>query len=71
MVNVRVVLLKMLCNCRRTSCKIMLRLEYLVQHIGKGMGVAAEPWPHLNFDQILTKFDLTLMMFCEIARNFL
>ena len=29
MVNVRAV--KMLCNCTRTPCKIILRLEYLAQ----------------------------------------
>ena len=26
-------------------------------------------WPHLNFGQILTKIDLTLMIICE-KRNF-
>ena len=51
--------------------------------IGGGMGVAKGPWPHLkvwgrgqrilwphlNFSQIFTKIDLTLMIICEKKRN--
>ena len=38
---------------------------------GGGGGGQRILWPHLNFGQILTKIDLTLMIICEKTRNFL